>query len=349
MSTATFAQKIAREDEPLQSRRPEASLIDWLLGGAVALFAIAWVWPFFSYCFLGGQDEGIILQGSARILRGEIPYRDFFSFYTPGSYYLYAGLFKVFGISLLVARGMLLAYAALFSLLTYLLARRACSRLASLFAASLIAFICLPARFVVVHSWDSSAAALLALYCAVQLLETNAVRWGLSCGFFAGVTVMIEQSKGAGLVLGLGIGGLMVRTWLISEAGRRAWEGLILRAPVVGPLVAQYAMSRFCRMLGTLLGAGVPLINALNVARRSIGNQILVDAVSNSIERVKEGKALGPSLGDCRTLFSGSVLEMVSVAEESGRLDQELVRIANVTENDLDRQIRHNKRGDLNS
>ena len=99
-------------------------------------------------------------------------------------------------------------------------------------------------------------------------------------------------------------------------------------------------MSRFARMLGTLLGAGVPLINALNVARRSIGNQILVDAVSNSIERVKEGKALGSSLGDCRALFSGSVLEMISVAEESGRLDQELVRIANVTEGDLDRQLK---------
>src|SRR6266567_20743 len=119
-----------------------------------------------------------------------------------------------------------------------------------------------------------------------------------------------------------------------------AWEGLILRLPVLGHLVAQFAMSRFCRMLGTLLGAGVPLINGLNVARRSIGNQILVDAVSNSIERVKEGKPLGPSLGDCRTLFSGSVLEMISVAEESGRLDQELVRIANVTEGDLDRQLK---------
>ena len=92
--------------------------------------------------------------------------------------------------------------------------------------------------------------------------------------------------------------------------------------------------------LGTLLGAGVPLINGLNVARRSIGNQILVDAVSNSIERVKEGKPLGPSLGDCRTLFSGSVREMISVAEESGRLDAELVRIANVTEGDLDRQLK---------
>ena len=65
-----------------------------------------------------------------------------------------------------------------------------------------------------------------------------------------------------------------------------------------------------------------------------------MDAVSNSIERVKEGKALGPSLAECRTLFAGSVVEMVSVAEESGRLDQELVRIAGVTENDLDRQLK---------
>jgi type II secretory pathway component PulF len=132
----------------------------------------------------------------------------------------------------------------------------------------------------------------------------------------------------------------LVRSWLVSEQGRRVWEGFILQVPVIGPLVAQFAMARFCRMLGTLLGAGVPLINALNVARRSIGNQVLVDAVSNSIDRVKEGKQLGPSLADCRTLFAGSVLEMISVAEESGKLDQELVRIANVTENDLDRQLK---------
>ncbi len=150
----------------------------------------------------------------------------------------------------------------------------------------------------------------------------------------------ILRTYGLFILLALAIGGYLVRNWLVSEAGRRAWEGLILKLPVIGPLVAQFAMARFCRMLGTLLGASVPLINGLNVARRSIGNQILVDAVSNSIERVKEGKPLGPSLGDCRTLFSGSTLEMISVAEESGRLDQELVRIANVTEGDLDRQLK---------
>jgi type II secretory pathway component PulF len=133
---------------------------------------------------------------------------------------------------------------------------------------------------------------------------------------------------------------LLLRAWFVSEKGRRVWESLVLRVPLVGPLVAQFAMARFCRMLGTLLGAGVPLVQGLNVARRSIGNQILVDGVTQSIERVQQGGRLGQSLAACRGLFPGSVLEMVSVAEESGRLDAELVRIAGVTEGDLDRELK---------
>jgi type II secretory pathway component PulF len=150
----------------------------------------------------------------------------------------------------------------------------------------------------------------------------------------------VVRSYGLLVAVVVVVAGALARAWVVSPVGRRAWEGMILRLPVIGNLVAQFAMSRFCRMLGTLLGAGVPLINGLNVARRSIGNQILVDAVSNSIDRVKEGKALGVSLGECRALFPGSVLEMIAVAEESGRLDGELVRIANVTEGDLDRQLK---------
>ena len=150
----------------------------------------------------------------------------------------------------------------------------------------------------------------------------------------------LVRSYGLSALAGLVTVGILLRQWFLSPVGRRAWERTMLRTPVVGSLIAQFAMSRFCRMLGTLLKSGVPLINALNVARRSIGNQILVDAVSNSIDRVKEGKQLGPSLADCRTLFPGSVLEMISVGEESGRLDDELVRIANVTESDLDRRLK---------
>ncbi|MBU6402934.1 MAG: type II secretion system F family protein [Verrucomicrobia bacterium] len=150
----------------------------------------------------------------------------------------------------------------------------------------------------------------------------------------------IVRAYGLFVGVGLVLVGIFVRTWFTSEKGRRIWEGLVLRVPMVGPLVAQFAMARFCRMLGTLLGAGVPLVQGLNVARKSIGNQILVDAVSQSIERVQEGGQLGASLGSCRGLFPGSVLEMISVAEESGKLDAELVRIANVTEGDLDRELK---------
>jgi type II secretory pathway component PulF len=145
---------------------------------------------------------------------------------------------------------------------------------------------------------------------------------------------------GLWVLAGLVVAVFMLKAWVVSEKGRRVWEGIVLRTPMIGPLIAQFAMARFCRMLGTLLGAGVPLVQALNVARKSIGNQILVDAVANSIERVKEGGQLGKSLGECKTLFAGSVLEMISVAEESGKLDQELVRIASVTEVDLDRELK---------
>jgi type IV pilus assembly protein PilC len=150
----------------------------------------------------------------------------------------------------------------------------------------------------------------------------------------------LVRAYGLFVAVGIGIVGYLIRNWISSEEGRRSWEGLVLRAPVLGPLMSQFAMARFCRMLGTLLNAGVPLVQSLNVARKSIGNQILVDAVSNSIDRVKEGAQLGASLSDCRNLFPSSVLEMISVAEESGKLDQELVRIAGVTESDLDRNLK---------
>jgi type IV pilus assembly protein PilC len=148
------------------------------------------------------------------------------------------------------------------------------------------------------------------------------------------------RAYGIFMGFGLVVIGFLIRGWVTSEKGRRTWEGFILRVPVLGPLLSQFAMARFCRMLGTLLNAGVPLVEALNVARKSIGNQILVDAVSNSIDRVKEGAQLGASMADCRNLFPGSILEMIAVAEESGKLDQELIRIAGVTEGDLDRNLK---------
>ena len=133
---------------------------------------------------------------------------------------------------------------------------------------------------------------------------------------------------------------VMARKKLSGDKSRRTLETWLLRAPVLGPLASQLAMARFCRMLGTLLSAGVPLVNGLDTARRSLGYQTLIDLVSEAIDRVKKGESLAASLSNCRAIFPGSSLEMISVSQESGRLDQELVRLASVTEAALDRQLK---------
>ena len=150
----------------------------------------------------------------------------------------------------------------------------------------------------------------------------------------------ITTQYGLFVLLGAAVVVALARKAMKSEQGRRVSQRIVLRAPVVGPLLARFAMTRFCRMLGTLVGAGVPLIAALTVARKSIGNQILVDAVTSGIDRVRQGETLAASLADCKELFPASVIEMIAVAEETGRLDSELVRLASEADVEMDRQMR---------
>ena len=142
------------------------------------------------------------------------------------------------------------------------------------------------------------------------------------------------------LVLGVALVVFTIHRMRMSEDGRRAIERLLLRSPLFGTGMARFALVRFCRMLGTLVGAGVPLIGALRVSKEAIGNQVLADTVSSATENVQKGNSLAHSLEQCRVLFPASVIEMVAVAEESGRLDEELVRLAGVYEEELDRHLK---------
>ncbi len=150
-------------------------------------------------------DEGIILQGAQRILRGQVLYRDVFSFFTPGSYYLLAFLFKLFGSSILVARTALVFFGAAYSVITYLVARRVCSRASAALVAGLVTVTTLPFRFVVLHNWDSTLWACFALYCTLRWVESPHFKWAFAAGSFASLTFIFEQSKGFGLCLGIGV------------------------------------------------------------------------------------------------------------------------------------------------
>lgn len=148
--------------------------------------------------------------------------------------------------------------------------------------------------------------------------------------------------KGYGLVIGVAIvvGIIVMRRAVDSEAGRRSFERAVLSVPVLGQVIAHFALVRFTRMLGTLLQAGVPLVASLRVAKEAIGNQTLADTVNHAIEEVQRGTALSKALATGGKLFPPSVIEMVAVAEETGRLDKELVRLSAAYEADLDRQLR---------
>jgi type II secretory pathway component PulF len=133
---------------------------------------------------------------------------------------------------------------------------------------------------------------------------------------------------------------VLLRRAVKTESGRRAFERAVLGVPVLGRVVAHFALVRFTRMLGTLLGAGVPLVSSLRTAKEAIGNQTLADTVAHAIDEVQRGAPLSRSLATGGKLFPPSVIEMVAVAEETGRLDKELVRLSAAYEADLDRQLR---------
>jgi 4-amino-4-deoxy-L-arabinose transferase-like glycosyltransferase len=185
--------------------RPEEAQLERWLTVAVFLVAFGYLLIFRHYTTIE-PDEGIVLQGAQRILRGEVLYRDFFSFLTPGSFYFQALLFKLFGNSFVVPRVTLAVLGGFFSAIGYLLARRACNRSTALIAAALLTLTTLPYRFLALHNWDSTLLACLAVYCAVRMLDSPHGAWAFAVASLTSLTFLFEQSKGVGLGLGLVLG-----------------------------------------------------------------------------------------------------------------------------------------------
>jgi 4-amino-4-deoxy-L-arabinose transferase-like glycosyltransferase len=232
-------------------RLPEDTPVDRAIAIFIFALTLAYLWVFRRYTTIE-PDEGIILQGAQRILHGEILYQDFFSFFTPGSYYLLAFLFKVFGSSILVARTALVLFGAIYSVVTYLLARRVCSRASAAFVAGVVTLTTLPYRFLVLHNWDSTLWACLSVYCALRLRECSGRKWAFAAGSFASLTFLFEQSKGAGLILGLGIGFIVIR-FLEKDAHLARYHVGAVGLGMAWPLAGTFAYFGAQRSLSTML------------------------------------------------------------------------------------------------
>jgi general secretion pathway protein F/type IV pilus assembly protein PilC len=132
-----------------------------------------------------------------------------------------------------------------------------------------------------------------------------------------------------GIFVAAALGGLFywARRQLNTERGRMFADRAKLKLPIAGKIFLGYAISRFCRVLGTLLHNGVPLIKSLEISSDSTGNRVLAQAIRQSAENVSSGETLAKPLAECG-LIPRPVMAMISVAEESNNLDNVLVNIS---------------------
>ncbi len=138
----------------------------------------------------------------------------------------------------------------------------------------------------------------------------------------------------------VGVAGGVALVWanIQSEKARRRMEIWRLKVPVVGTALRLVAITRFCRILGTMLTNGVPLLQALKISKDATGSVILGERIAEAADAVREGKRLSEPLGH-GDFFPEQILAMISVAEESNKLDKVLVQIADTVERRTNRQV----------
>jgi type IV pilus assembly protein PilC len=121
--------------------------------------------------------------------------------------------------------------------------------------------------------------------------------------------------------------GIFLWQWLRSRTNMVRLHAAILRLPALGEVATQFATSQFARTLATLLGGGIPLVSALEVAGRAVGNRYVGAAVETITQQVREGVSLGRAMTE-RRLFPDVALKMVDVGEQTGALQEMLNAVA---------------------
>ncbi|GBE15306.1 MAG TPA: type II secretion system F family protein [Proteobacteria bacterium] len=134
------------------------------------------------------------------------------------------------------------------------------------------------------------------------------------------------------------VGGIILQRYYKTEEGMHRVDGLMLRAPIFGPLTRKAAVAKFTRTLGTMLSSGVPLLDALDICARTSGNKVVERAVFRTRESISEGKTIAEPLEETN-VFPPMVVQMISVGEATGALDSMLGKIADFYDDEVDTAV----------
>ncbi len=152
------------------------------------------------------------------------------------------------------------------------------------------------------------------------------------------VSGAVREYWWVGLLLGLGAV-LAWRMWTGTPEGRLQWHRTVLRLPRIGDLTTKIETARFTRTLGTMLKSGVPIIGALAVVGEMMSNQIVGRAVARLSDAVRRGRTLAAAMGE-QALFPPLAVHMVRVGEETGRLEDMLLKTAETFEGDVRTELK---------
>ncbi len=168
-----------------------------------------------------------------------------------------------------------------------------------------------------------------------QMFEESGKALPLSTQFVIAMGEMFKHYWWA-LIVGTLVFYTLFRRQLADPDSRYIWDGRFLALPVMGDLLAKLEMARFARTLGTLLENGVPLLPALSIVKETLGNRVMVKRMDEVAAKLREGKGLGQPLMEAE-IFPRLGVHMVMVGEETGRLSEMLIQVANV----FDREVRN--------
>ncbi|EMI25241.1 MULTISPECIES: type II secretion system F family protein [Rhodopirellula] len=132
------------------------------------------------------------------------------------------------------------------------------------------------------------------------------------------------------IVLAIGLI-IFFRQQLQTDKGQDLFDKIKLKVPVLGDILMNLSVARFCRVLGTLLANGVPILKSLDISRTATGNRLLSQSIADASENIRSGESLAKPLRQSG-YFPISVVEMISVGEESNSLDRVLPEIADSLE-----------------
>jgi type IV pilus assembly protein PilC len=122
--------------------------------------------------------------------------------------------------------------------------------------------------------------------------------------------------------------------WLKQAGSRAQLDRLVLRVPLVGPIAAKFATSQMARTLATLLGGGLPLVNSLDIAAKSIGNKYMASQIDVVNARVREGESFSAALA-ARQVFPEVAVKMTEVGESTGALQEMLNTVADFFDEEI--------------